>query len=200
VIENDKRIGSLIGDFLESELSEHAALVTRTREAVADEFARLVTTCSTALRSGNKILFFGNGGSAADAQHLATEFVVRYRHNRPALAAIALTTDTSALTAIGNDFGFDALFARQVEALCRAGDVAIGISTSGNSENVIRGLQAAKAAGAVTVGFAGEGGGRLAGEVDCSIFIPSRVTARIQEMHLMLGHVLCALLEKEAET
>jgi D-sedoheptulose 7-phosphate isomerase len=200
VIENDKRIGSLVGDFLESELSEHAALVTRTREAVADEFARLVTTCSTALRSGNKILFFGNGGSAADAQHLATEFVVRYRHNRPARAAIALTTDTSALTAIGNDFGFDALFARQVEALCRAGDVAIGISTSGNSENVIRGLQAAKAAGAVTVGFSGEGGGRLAGQVDCSIFIPSKVTARIQEMHLMLGHVLCALLEKEAET
>lgn len=200
MIENDKRIGSLIGSFLESELSEHAALVTRTREAVADEFARLVTTCSTALRSGNKILFFGNGGSAADAQHLATEFVVRYRHNRPALAAIALTTDTSALTAIGNDFGFDALFARQVEALCRAGDVAIGISTSGNSENVIRGLQAAKAAGAVTVGFAGEGGGRLAGQVDCSIFIPSKVTARIQEMHLMLGHVLCALLEREAET
>ena len=200
MIENDKRIGSLIGSFLESELFEHVALVTRTREAVADEFARLVTTCSTALRSGNKILFFGNGGSAADAQHLATEFVVRYRHNRPALAAIALTTDTSALTAIGNDFGFDALFARQVEALCRAGDVAIGISTSGNSENVVRGLQAAKAAGAVTVGFAGEGGGRLAGQVDCSIFIPSKVTARIQEMHLMLGHVLCALLEKEAET
>jgi D-sedoheptulose 7-phosphate isomerase len=200
VIENDKRIGSLVGDFLDSELSEHAALVTRTREAVADEFARLVTMCSAALRAGNKILLFGNGGSAADAQHLATEFVVRYRHNRPALAAIALTTDTSALTAIGNDFGFDALFARQVEALCRAGDVAIGISTSGNSENVIRGLQAAKAAGAVTVGFAGEGGGRLAGQVDCRIFIPSKVTARIQEMHLMLGHVLCALLEKEAET
>jgi D-sedoheptulose 7-phosphate isomerase len=200
VIENDKGISSRIGNFLESELSEHAALVTRTREAVADEFARLVTTCSAALRSGNKVLFFGNGGSAADAQHLATEFVVRYRHNRPALAAIALTTDTSALTAIGNDFGFDALFARQVEALCRAGDVAIGISTSGNSENVIQGLQAAKAAGAVTVAFAGEGGGRLAGQVDCSIFIPSNVTARIQEMHLMLGHVLCALLEKETET
>jgi D-sedoheptulose 7-phosphate isomerase len=152
------------------------------------------------LRSGHKLLFFGNGGSAADAQHLATEFVVRYRKNRPALAAIALTTDTSALTAIGNDFGFDELFARQVEALCGPGDVAIGITTSGNSENVIRGLRAAKAAGAVTVAFTGEGGGRLAGQVDRSIFIPSKVTARIQEMHLMLGHVLCALLEQEAES
>ena len=102
------------------------------------------------------------------------------------------------MTAIGNDFGFDQLFSRQVEALCRAGDVAIGITTSGNSENVIRGLQTAKAAGAVTVAFTGEGGGRLAGHVDIGIFIPSKTTARIQELHLMLGHALCALLEKEA--
>jgi D-sedoheptulose 7-phosphate isomerase len=186
--------------YLESELAEHSELVARTREAVSEEFARVVSACSEALRSGHKLLFFGNGGSAADAQHLATEFVVRYRKNRPALAAIALTTDTSALTAIGNDFGFDELFARQVEALCGPGDVAIGITTSGNSENVIRGLRAAKAAGAVTVAFTGEGGGRLAGQVDRSIFIPSKVTARIQEMHLMLGHVLCALLEQEAES
>lgn len=185
--------------FLENELAEHTALVPRTREAVAVEFDRLVSLSGAALRSGHKLLFFGNGGSAADAQHLATEFVVRYSRNRSAQAAIALTTDTSALTAIGNDFGFDFLFSRQIEALCRPGDVAIGISTSGNSENVIRGLQAARAAGAVTVGFTGEGGGRLAGQVDCGIFIPSKTTARIQEMHLMLGHVLCALLEKEAE-
>ena len=186
--------------YLESELAEHATLVARTHEAVSEEFARLVKACSDALHAGHKLLFFGNGGSAADAQHLATEFVVRYRKNRRALPAIALTTDTSALTAIGNDFGFDELFARQVEALCRAGDIAIGISTSGNSENVIRGLQAAKAAEAVTVAFTGEGGGRLAGQVDRSIFVPSKTTARIQEMHLMLGHVLCALLEQEAET
>jgi len=183
--------------FLEAELAEHMAVLARTRDALSGEFTRLVSLCGDALRSGHKLLFFGNGGSAADAQHLATEFVVRYSRNRPAAAAIALTTDTSALTAIGNDFGFDYLFARQVEALCRAGDVAIGISTSGNSENVIRGLQAAKAAGAVAVAFAGEGGGRLAGQVDCSIFIPSKTTARIQEMHLMLGHVLCALLERD---
>ena len=197
---HDTGLEALAVKYLESELAEHTALVARTREAVAEEFARLVNDCSDALRAGHKLLLFGNGGSAADAQHLATEFVVRYRKNRPALAAIALTTDTSALTAIANDFGFDELFARQVEALCRSGDVAIGISTSGNSENVIRGLRAAKAAGAVTVAFTGEGGGRLAGQVDRSIFVPSKVTARIQEMHLMLGHVLCALLEQEAET
>ncbi len=188
---------STFTEYLESELADHVAVIARTREGVQDEFARLVDACARALRTGHKLLFFGNGGSAADAQHLATELVVRYRANRPAMAAIALTTDTSALTAIGNDFGFDSLFARQVEALCQAGDVAIGISTSGNSENVIRGLRAAKTAGAVTVAFAGEGGGRLAGQVDHAIFIPSKTTARIQEMHLMLGHVLCALLEKE---
>jgi D-sedoheptulose 7-phosphate isomerase len=197
---NEIGVEALAVRYLESELAEHTELVARTRESVAGEFVRLAGVCSDALRSGHKLLFFGNGGSAADAQHLATEFVVRYRKNRPALAAIALTTDTSALTAIGNDFGFDELFARQVEALCRSGDVAIGISTSGNSENVIRGLRAAKAAGAVTVALTGQGGGRLAGQVDVSIFIPSKETARIQEMHLMLGHVLCALLEQEAET
>lgn len=186
-------------EYLDSELAEHTALISRTRDALQSDFVRLVAACAEALRAGHKLFFFGNGGSAADAQHLATELVVRYRRNRTAIAAIALTTDTSALTAIGNDFGFDSLFSRQIEALCRAGDVAIGISTSGNSENVIRGLQAAKAAGAITVAFAGEGGGRLAGQVDHSIFIPSKTTARIQEMHLMLGHVLCALLEKEFE-
>jgi D-sedoheptulose 7-phosphate isomerase len=195
---NDIGAETLAAQYLESELAEHTELVARTRQAVSEEFVRLVSACADALRSGHKLLFFGNGGSAADAQHLATEFVVRYRKNRAALPAIALTTDTSALTAIGNDFGFEELFARQVEALCRAGDVAIGITTSGNSENVIRGLRAAKAAGAVTVAFTGEGGGRLAGQVDRSIFIPSKATARIQEMHLMLGHVLCALLEQEA--
>lgn len=187
-------------EYLQKEVAEHTAIVEITSKVVGDEFARLVSACALALASGNKLLFFGNGGSAADAQHLATELVVRYQRNRPALAAIALTTDTSALTAIGHDFGFDSLFARQVEALCRPGDVAIGISTSGNSENVIRGLQAARAIGAVTVAFAGEGGGRLAGQIDHGIFIPSKTTARIQEMHLFLGHTLCGLLEREAET
>ena len=134
---------NVVTQYFESEVAEHTAVIARTREAVQGEFVRLVDVCLRALRAGNKLLFFGNGGSAADAQHLATELVVRYKRNRPALAAVALTTDTSALTAIGNDFGFESLFSRQVEALCRPGDVAIGISTSGNSENVIRGLQGA---------------------------------------------------------
>ena len=188
-------------EYLESEIAEHTAVAARTRESMATEFPRLVAACALALRSGHKLLLFGNGGAAAAAQHIATELVVRYNrdsgHRRP-MAAIALTTDTSALTAIGNDFGFDDLFARQVEALCLAGDVAIGISTSGNSENVIRGLVAARAAGAVTVGFAGDGGGRLAGLVDHRVFVPSTSTARVQEMHMVLGHALCALLERDA--
>jgi|SRR5688572_26976155 len=188
-------------DHLEAEIAEHTAVAARTREAMATEFPRLVAACAHALRSGYKLLLFGNGGAAAAAQHIATELVVRYNREsgrRRPMAAIALTTDTSALTAIGNDFGFDDLFARQIEALCRAGDVAIGISTSGTSENVIRGLVAARAAGAVTVGFAGDGGGRLADLVDHRIFVPSTSTARIQEIHMVLGHALCALLEKDA--
>jgi D-sedoheptulose 7-phosphate isomerase len=188
-------------DHLAAEIADHAAVAARTREAMTAEFPRLVAACAEALRSGHKLLLFGNGGAAAAAQHIATELVVRYNRdsgNRRPMAAIALTTDTSALTAIGNDFGFDDLFARQIDALCRAGDVAIGISTSGSSENVIRGLRAARAAGAVTVGFAGDGGGRLADLVDHRIFVPSATTARIQEMHMVLGHALCALLEKDA--
>jgi len=187
--------------YLDAEIAEHMAVAVRTQQSMATEFPRLVAACSTALRAGHKLLLFGNGGAAAAAQHIATELVVRYNresgHRRP-LAAIALTTDTSALTAIGNDFSFADVFARQIEALCRAGDVAIGISTSGTSENVIRGLMVARAAGAVTVGFAGENGGRLAELVDHRIFVPSSSTARVQEMHMVLGHALCALVEKDA--
>lgn len=187
--------------YLDAEIAEHMAVALRTRESIGTEFPRLVAACAHALRAGHKLLLFGNGGAAAAAQHIATELVVRYNREsgqRRPMAAIALTTDTSALTAIGNDFGFDELFARQIDGLCRAGDVAIGISTSGTSQNVIRGLIAARAAGAVTVGFAGEGGGRLADLVDHRIFVPSTSTARVQEMHMVLGHALCALLEKDA--
>ena len=186
-------------EHLDAEIAEHAVVAARTRDAVGSEFSRLVAACAQALRSGHKLLLFGNGGAAAAAQHIATELVVRYNResgNRRPMAAIALTTDTSALTAIGNDFGFDDLFARQIEALCGPGDVAIGISTSGNSENVIRGLTAARAAGAVTVGLSGDTGGRLAELVDHRLFVPSTNTARVQEMHMVLGHALCALLEK----
>ena len=183
--------------FFASQLDEHRAVVSATREALGDPFAELVTVSAEAVRNRNKIVFFGNGGSAADAQHLATELTVRYSRDRDPIAAIALTTDTSALTAIGNDFGFEDLFARQVKALCVSGDVAIGISTSGNSENVVRGLEMARQVGAVAVGLGGCDGGRMRGLADPLLVVPSDDTARIQEMHITLGHMLCAALERE---
>jgi D-sedoheptulose 7-phosphate isomerase len=189
---------SEIAEYLARELADHSDVVSRIAESVHETFPQLVAACVASIQQGHKLLFFGNGGSAADAQHFATELVVRYQTTRRAISALALTTDTSALTAIGNDFGFDDLFARQIEALCSAGDVAIGISTSGNSENVIRGLRAARDKCAVTAAFTGASGGRLASLVDHAIVVPSTTTARIQEMHLLLGHTLCALLEAEA--
>jgi D-sedoheptulose 7-phosphate isomerase len=147
------------------------------------------------LAIGGKLLIFGNGGSAADAQHWATELTVRYRRNRPALAAVALTTDCSALTAIGNDLGFEHLFARQVEALARRGDIAIGISTSGQSANVIAGVETASRLGCKTVALTGHDGGRLASLVDLALVVPSPRTARIQEIHEILGHALCEAIE-----
>ncbi len=156
-----------------------------------------------ALRSGNKLLMCGNGGSASDAQHIATEFLVRYRAKpeRPSLPALNLAADSSALTAGGNDFGYDNVFSRQVEGLGRAGDGLLGISTSGNSENVIRALAAAKERGMTTVLFTGGNGGRAlaehAGLVDVPIVVPATETARIQECHIMIGQILCAIVEKE---
>jgi D-sedoheptulose 7-phosphate isomerase len=186
-----------IKSYFMSEFDEHALVLTATREALSTSFEKLVNTCVSALRNGNKLMFFGNGGSAADAQHLATELTVRYKTNRPAIAAIALTTDTSALTAIGNDFGFDELFSRQIEALGRAGDVAIGITTSGKSPNVIKALQLARTMGIVPAAFGGKGGGDLHGLADPLLIIPSATTARIQEMHIMIGQMLCGAIEIE---
>jgi D-sedoheptulose 7-phosphate isomerase len=183
--------------FIDDEFDEHGAVWQATREAVRAPFRRLVGMCRDSVHAGGKIVFFGNGGSAADAQHLAAELTVRYRGNRPAIAALALTTDTSVLTAIGNDFGFDRLFARQVEAVCRPVDVCIGISTSGDSENVIRGLAAARAHGCVAAAFGGAGGGRMRAIADPLLLVPSDVTARIQEMHILVGQMLCAALERE---
>jgi D-sedoheptulose 7-phosphate isomerase len=183
--------------FFDSEWDAHAAAQAATREATRASFAALVAVTVTAVRSGHKIVFFGNGGSAADAQHLATELTVRYKADRDPIAAIALTTDTSALTAIGNDFGFDDLFARQVMALCQKGDVAIGISTSGNSENVLRALAAAKDKGCIAAGLTGRDGGRMAAACDPLVIVPATDTARIQEMHITLGHMLCGALEQD---
>ncbi len=183
--------------FFASEFAEHEAVVAATRATLAEPFARLVAACAASIRGGGKLLFFGNGGSAADAQHLATEFVVRYRQDRAPIAAIALTTDSSALTAIGNDFGFEHLFARQVAALGKPGDVAIGISTSGRSANVLRALEAARGMGIVAAGLTGRDGGAMRGLADPLLVVPSATTARIQEMHIMLGQMLCGALEIE---
>jgi D-sedoheptulose 7-phosphate isomerase len=149
------------------------------------------------LNSGNKILLMGNGGSAADCQHIAAEIVGRYKRERRGLPAIALTTDTSILTSVGNDYGFEYIFSRQVEALCAPNDVVIGLSTSGNSANVVAGIETAKLAGAYTVGLTGAGGGRLADLCDVTLAMPSSDTPRIQEAHILIGHILCELAEME---
>lgn len=183
--------------FFDSEFDRHEAATAATRAALAEPFCRLAAACVASLRKGGTIFFFGNGGSAADAQHLATELTVRYVEDRPALAALALTTDTSLLTAAGNDLGFDRIFARQIEALGRAGDVAIGITTSGRSANVLRGLERARARGLTAAALSGGDGGALPGLADPLLIAPSRDTARIQEMHIVLGHALCAAVEIE---
>jgi D-sedoheptulose 7-phosphate isomerase len=153
--------------------------------------------CVDALRAGGKLLIAGNGGSAADAQHLAAEFVSRFYFDRPGLAAIALTTDTSALTAIGNDYGFERLFSRQVDALGRAGDVFIGISTSGNSPNVLAALAECRTKRLITVGLTGHSGGKMAALCDHCLRMPSTETPKIQEGHIIVGHIICALVERE---
>jgi D-sedoheptulose 7-phosphate isomerase len=180
-----------------SEFAEHEKVAQATRAQLQEPFRRLVLVCVRSIRAGGKLLLFGNGGSAADCQHLATELTVRYVKDRAPIAAVALTTDTSALTAIGNDLGFDELFARQIEALGRKGDVAIGISTSGKSENVLRALKKAKEIGLVAAGLGGRDGGRMKGLADPLLVVPSETTARIQEMHITLGQMLCGALERE---
>lgn len=147
------------------------------------------------IKSGHKLLLFGNGGSAADAQHIAAEFTGRFVKERIGLPAIALTTDTSAITAIGNDYGFDRIFERQVEALAQPGDLLIGISTSGNSPNVINGLKAGKLKQCKLIGFSGNGGGAMKPLCDANIIIDSKITARIQEMHILVGHILCSAID-----
>src|SRR6266513_6411942 len=158
--------------------------------------ALLIANC---LQFGSKLLLFGNGGSAADAQHLAAEFVGRFVRERAGLPAIALTTDSSILTAVGNDYGFDQIFARQIQALGRPGDVVIAITTSGNSPNVIEGVKAAKRGNLKTIGLSGKDGGLLAKEADIAITIASTNTARIQECHIGVGHLLCELTEEDLE-
>ncbi len=176
-------------------LSEHQDAIAKLN-AMSDQIAPLAAAWLTALKDGKKIIFFGNGGSAADAQHLAAELVVRYRINRPAMAGLALTTDTSILTAHSNDFGYDTVFSRQIEALAQPGDVVLGISTSGTSKNVLLGLKAANKRGCVTIAFTGEKGADCAAEATLSFKAPSAITARVQECHLLIGHLLCDAAEQ----
>jgi D-sedoheptulose 7-phosphate isomerase len=182
----------------EAVFAEHEQAICATRDCALDTIVRLGALFAAALKNGNTIFFMGNGGSAADSQHLAAEFVGRFQKERRGLPAVALTTDTSILTAVGNDYGFDAVFARQVEALARAGDVVVGFSTSGNSPNVLKALQAAKDRGAIAVGLTGRSGGKMAAICDVCIKVPADVTARIQEAHILIGHIVCGLVDEEA--
>jgi len=159
--------------------------------------AQIAEEIIRAYRKGNKVLWFGNGGSAADAQHLSCELLSKFYIRRKALESLALTVNTSALTAIANDYEFDEIFARQVEASVKPGDIVIGISTSGNSRNVIRGIEEAKRQGGITVALTGATGGKMKGKVDYLVAVPSTETARIQESHIMIGHIICYLVEKE---
>lgn len=177
-----------------ADLAEHRALFARL-DGLDQPIARAVSAMADAVRAGRKIMFCGNGGSAADSQHLAAEFTGRFVKDRPPLAALALTTDSSALTCIANDYAFQDVFARQVIALGRAGDCLVGISTSGNSENVLRAFGAAKQIGITTVGLLGRDGGKMLALCDIAIVVESDVTARVQEAHGMIGHTLCGGVE-----
>ncbi|HVC46971.1 MAG TPA: D-sedoheptulose 7-phosphate isomerase [Terracidiphilus sp.] len=178
----------------EHALAEHLGVI-QSISAQQSVLERIAREMARAVLAGKKILWCGNGGSAADSQHLAAELMGRYRRERRGLPSVALTTDTSILTAIGNDYGFDRVFARQVEGLCAPGDVVVGISTSGNSRNVCAALETAKSLGAFTVAFTGESGGELLSLADITLRMPSSDTARIQEGHILCGHMLCDWIE-----
>ena len=183
-------------DRLRQGLESLAALANLVAAEHADTVAQIAAKYEEILRGGGTLFFAGNGGSAADAQHLATEYVVRYQSTRPPLRAVALTTDTSLLTACANDMGFDEIFARQVEALARPGDLLVLHSTSGDSPNVLRAAQSARARGVPVIAFLGRGGGQLKDLADLALVVPSDDTARIQEIHLAVEHVICEMVEE----
>jgi len=180
---------------IEFEFNEHLKTSQATLEYIARPLEEAANLCINCLQNGGKILIFGNGGSAADAQHIAAELVGRYKKERKGLSAIALTTDTSALTCIGNDYGYDRVFDRQVEALANKDDVVIGISTGGSSSNVINGLQVAKDLGCKLIGFSGRDGGEMNTLCNVNLVVPAEDTPRIQEMHIVIGHTICQLID-----
>jgi D-sedoheptulose 7-phosphate isomerase len=180
------------------QLEESARVKQSFSNELVERIGQFAEKSAAALRSGGKIVFFGNGGSAADALHLAAELVVRLSNDRKGLAALALTTNPSVLTAAGNDYGFERIFSRQIESLAAPQDVLVALSTSGDSPNILRGIEAGRTRGAYLVAFTGETGGKLAGKVDLLLNVPSRDSQRIQECHITLGHIACALIEQSA--
>ncbi|UFS63766.1 D-sedoheptulose 7-phosphate isomerase [Sulfurimonas sp. HSL-3221] len=185
--------------YLENEIS--ASIETKQKilndDALLNTIAAAATACVEAYRRGNKTLLAGNGGSAADAQHIAAELVGRYGFDRPSIPSLALTTDTSNLTAIGNDYGYDKVFSRQLEGMGVEGDIFFGISTSGNSQNIVNAFESAKAKGITTIALVGRDGGKMGEMADIAIIVPSNATPRIQESHILIGHIICDVIEKE---
>ncbi len=182
-------------DMIQDELNAHKQTIEKTIEELQSYIYTACIITSEAINKGGKILLFGNGGSAADAQHIAAELSGRYKSERRGLAGIALTTDTSVLTAVGNDYGFERIFDRQVEALAKSGDVLIGISTSGHSKNVLRALSLGQNLGCKTIGFSGNNGGVMDEFCDVNIVVPSSDTPRIQEMHILIGHIIAQAID-----
>lgn len=183
-------------DYLNGEHTAHMTMFNAL-EPLFPQISDIGIVMQNTIKAGGKILLMGNGGSAADSQHIAAEIVGRFKKERKGLPAIALTTDTSILTSVGNDYGYDYIFARQIEALCRAEDLVIGITTSGNSTNIVNAMQVAKEIGATTIGLTGGNGGKLTAICDHNLIMPSSVTARIQEAHIFVGHCLCEILESD---
>jgi D-sedoheptulose 7-phosphate isomerase len=177
------------------ELNDHQQLIKKVIEQLTDDIEKACEMIVSAVQNGNKVLIAGNGGSAADAQHIAAELSGRFVKQRRALPGIALTTDTSALTAIANDYGYDHVFSRQIEALAKQGDLFIGISTSGNSPGILNAFETAGNLGCNTLGLSGWAGGKMNGLCDLNVIVPSEVTARIQEMHILIGHILCKAVD-----
>lgn len=187
-------------EMIHQEINAHKEVVEKTLMSLQSHIYTACIIATEALKNGNKIMLCGNGGSAADAQHIAAELSGRYSVERRGLAGIALTTDTSVLTAVGNDYGFDHIFDRQVEALAKEGDVVIGISTSGHSKNIVRALSRARHLGCRTIGLSGRDGGVMSEFCDINIIIPSDDTPRIQEMHIMIGHIICQAIDVWSQT
>jgi len=184
-------------DRIKEFLYESAEVKKAVADTLSDKINEAINIARTSYRNGGKMLLMGNGGSAGDAQHIAAEFIGRYKKERKPVAAIALTVDSSILTCVGNDYGYENVFARQVEGLAKKEDVVIAISTSGNSENVIRGVEKAREIGAKTIGLLGKQGGKLKDMVDLAIVVPSSDTARIQEAHITIGHIICEILDED---